>query len=317
MERIKKEDSRNTKILVSNLFSKALYKIKFSDKKANQFLLSTDLLKNSVKKDLLVITILRVEKIFNELLLRPKTEAFTVVQTQGNLILTRLIKNVCEDFLTKQYGYKVKIDLQELKQSLYTKNLLRDTEIIFQVPFFALVDPKSPLFRLIYYPIYNSASISFIEALIDNLVLEIGNCVTCFLILNYSSVYSFRQTLYRSKFLSLRNFERFKNNLNWQANIKSYINRPISLYNNKHEIYVLRTSGIYCRTIYANRSKEIASLSKVSLVTIVFIELRDFVSSRLDETLFIVTKGLRFTLTSVIGQVIGLIWRGVIEGLKK
>ena len=56
MERIKKEDSRNTKILVSNLFSKALYKIKFSDKKANQFLLSTDLLKNSVKKDLLVIT---------------------------------------------------------------------------------------------------------------------------------------------------------------------------------------------------------------------------------------------------------------------
>ena len=39
--------------------------------------------------------------------------------------------------------------------------------------------------------------------------------------------------------------------------------------------------------------------------------------SRLDETIYRLSNGLRFTLTSVLGRIIGLIWRGIIEGLKK
>ena len=88
------------------------------------------------------------------------------------------------------------------------------------------------------------------------------------------------------------------------------------MYNNRYEIFILRTNGIYCRTIYANRSKEINSLTNFPLLTITFVELRDFLIGRLDETIYFVSKGVRFTLTSILGQVIGLIWRGVIEGLK-
>jgi hypothetical protein len=76
-------------------------------------------------------------------------------------------------------------------------------------------------------------------------------------------------------------------------------------------------NGIYCRTIYANRSKEITSLNDFSLVTLFLIELKDFTVSRLDEAIYFISKSVRFTLTSVFGQVIGLIWRGIIEGLKK
>jgi hypothetical protein len=147
--------------------------------------------------------------------------------------------------------------------------------------------------------------------------LEISNCVVYFSIVKYSSVYAFRQTLYRSKFLSLRNFERFKNNLSWQLITKRYFQRPVDLYNNRYEIFILRTNGIYCRTIYANRSADVGSLTNLSLLTLVLIELRDFISSRVDEAVYFLSKGLRFTLTSVFGQVIGLIWRGIIEGLKK
>jgi len=305
------------KNVVPNIFSKILYKTNFSDKKVNQVLLGTDLLKSPVKKDLLSISLFQVEKVYSELLEDSRSNAFSIMQTKGNLILLLLIKNVCEEFLTKQYGYKVNLNLKEIKHSLYTKNLLRDTEILFQVPYYALADPNSPIFRLIFYPIYNSASASFIEALIDNLILEISNCVVYFLILHFSSVYAFRQTLYKSKFLSLRNFERVKNNLNWQTRIQTYVRRPINLYNNRYDLLVLRTSGLYSRTIYANRTKEIVNLGKFSLLTIVFLEMRDFVTSRLDETLYTVIKVSRFTLTSVLGQVIGLIWRGIIDGLKK
>ena len=99
--------------------------------------------------------------------------------------------------------------------------------------------------------------------------------------------------------------------------IRNYIQRPISLYNNRYDILILRTTGIYCRTIYANRSKEINSVDNISLFTIILLELRDFVTSRLDETLYFVSRSIRFTLTSGFGQVIGLIWRGIIEELKK
>jgi len=305
----------NVKTLTARIFSKILYKINFSNKKGNQQLLGIDLLKTEVQKELLCITTLKVEETFVKLL--QTGEAKEIMQKKGRFLFLQCIKKSCEDFLTKQYGYKVNIDLEVLKNSLYTKNLLKDIELIFQVPFYVLIDPQSPIFRLIYYPIYNFASESFIEALIDHMVLEISNCVVYFSIVKFSSVYAFRQTLYRSKFLSLRNFERFKNNLNWQLITKIYVQRPIDLYNNRYEILILRTSGICCRTIYANRSKEITYLNNFSLLTLIIVELRDFLTSRIDETIYFVSKGIRFTLTSVFGQVIGLIWRGVIEGLKK
>ena len=97
------------------------------------------------------------------------------------------------------------------------------------------------------------------QFLVRNIVLEISNCVVYFSIVKFSSVYAFRQTLYRSKFLSLRNFERFKNNLSWQLLTKVYLQRPLDLYNNRYEIFILRTNGIYCRTIYANRSSDVSN----------------------------------------------------------
>jgi len=305
----------NVQSLTSNIFSRVLYKTTFSNKKGNQFLLSIDPLKENVKKELLSLTALRLEKTYTELL--SKKNNVTLMQKKGKLLLFQCIKITCEEFLTKQYGYTIKINSDTLKQSLYTKNLLRDVEILFKVPFYSLLDPTVPIFRLIYYPIYNYASESFIEALIDHLIIEISNCVIYFSIINLSSVYAFRQMFYRSKFLSLRNFERFRNNLNWQLRVRTFIQRPIDLYNNRYNVYILRTSGLYSRTIYANRSKEIASLTKLPLLTIVGIEIRDFSISRLDEAIFAVSKGVRFTFSNVFGQVIGLIWRGIIEGLKK
>ena len=305
----------NVKIFTARIFSKILYKTNFTNNKKNKHLLSTDILKTEIQKDLLSITIFRVEEIYTKLL--EKGDPCGVMQKKGELFFLQCIKKSCEDFLTKQYGYKVKIHLSILKKSLYTLSLLKDIELIFQVPFYILLDPKAPIFRLIYHPVYNYASESFIEALIDHMIVEISNCVVYFSIVKFASVSAFRQTLYRSKFLSLRNFERFKNNLSWQLVTKTHVQRPIDLYNNRYEILILRTNGICSRTIYANRSQELSSLGSVSLIVLMFIELRDFSLSRLDEITYFLSKGIRFTLTSVFGQVIGLIWRGVIERLKK
>ena len=309
------EEKSNTKKLASSIFSKVLYKTNFSNKKANQALLGIDLLKDDIKKDLLSIATLCVEESYIKLL--EESNPQQSMKKMGTVVFFNCIVKTCEDFFTKRYGFKAKIDLSTLKQSLYTKNLLKDTEMLFKIPFYAIVDPNLPVFCSVYSPVYNYASESFLEAIVGHLILETSNCVVYYSILQFSSVNAFRQTLYRSKFLSLRNFERFKNNLTWALLIKIYIQRPVSLYTNRYEIYILRTSGVFCRTIYANRSKEIQSLTKLSLLTIITLEIRDFLTSRLDEAIYIISKSLRFALTSVLGQIIGLVWRGTIEGLKK
>ena len=299
----------------TSIFSKILYKINVSNKKDNQFLLGIDILKESVKKDLLSLAVLQLERTY--LKIYQNSDSVAVLQKHGQNIFCDCVQQVCEDFLTKAYGYKIRVNEGNFKNAFYTKILLKDTEILFKVTLASLLDPKSATFRSVYYPIYSSASENFLEALLDNLVLEISNCIVYFILITFSSIYAFRQILYRSKFLSLRNLERFKNNFTWHLYTRSYIQRPTDLYNNRYEIYILKTTGIYCRVIYANRSKEIAALSNLPLLTVIFIEVRDFITSRLEEALFVISKSLRFTLTSVVGQVIGLVWRGIIEGLKK
>ena len=310
-----KETYNNQVFLTTKVFSKLLYKTNFCNKKGNQILLGIDILKDEAQKELLELSILRLEESYSKLAIQPNCT--TLLQKGSKRLFLECIKTVCDDFLTKKYGSRVTVNLSSLKSSLYVKNILKDSEILFNVPFSSLLDPNCSAFRSIYYPIYNSASVSFLEALLDNLILEISNCVAYFSLVNFSSVYAFRQLLCRSKFLSLRNLERFKNNLNWQLYIKGYIQRPINLYNNRYDIYILKTTGIYCRTIYATRINELMSLTNVSLIPIVFIEIGDFVTSRFDEAIFVISKGARYTLTSVFGQVIGLVWRGIIEGLKK
>lgn len=303
------------KLLTSTLFSRLLYKTRFSNRKGNQFLLSVDVLKDEVRRDLLNITTQNIERIYQNLLDLPHPTAY--LEKNGKHLFLQLIKKTCEEFLTQQYGHHIKLNKRILKTTLYTETLLQDCEILFEVPFYSIVNPNTPYFKKIYYPIYSYASESFIESLLDNLVIEISNCIVYFSLVTFSFLYTFRQTLYRTKFLSLRNFERFRNNIIWQLRVKIFVQNPIDLYHNRYKIFILRTSGLYCRSVYANRTTQLTSLSTIPLTIISVIEIKDFLISRLDELIYLFSKGVRFTLTSVVGQVIGLIWRGVIDGLKK
>jgi hypothetical protein len=176
---------------------------------------------------------------------------------------------------------------------------------------------KAKSFQLTFTPIYDEVTDSFLEALLENLILELSNCAMSIIITEFSTVSNIRQNLYRSKFLSLRNIERFKNNLIWQLNVKKYILRPKNIYDSQYDIWVIRENGINKRFIYANRSCEMLTLRDSSLVIITYTELQDFLISRIDEFIYTLGNGIRYSLTTVVGQIIGLIWKGIIEGLKK
>jgi hypothetical protein len=195
--------------------------------------------------------------------------------------------------------------------------LLEETNILLITLLDALEDSESKKFRLLFSPIHEKPYDRFIESFIENLVIQVCAAVTYVIIHEFSFIYDIRKSFYRSNFLSLRNIERFKNNLSWQIRLKTYIKRPSDIYNSQYNIWVIRTTGIQYRTIYANRGTELLELSQLPLVTLVIIEAKDFLTSRFDEFFNFLGSNIRYTLTNTLGQIIGLIWRGVIEGLKK
>ena len=194
MVQIKNVNLNGEPVFTGRVFAKILYKTNFSQKKGNQQLLGIDLLKAEIQKDLLSISLQRIEETYLKTLEKDDPKAF--MQKKGKLLFLQCIKKSTEDFLTKHYGYKVKINFDILKRLLYTKILLKDTELLFKVPFFVLLNPKSSIFRLTYSPIYNFASESFIEALIDNIVLEVSNCVVYYTIIKFSSVLQLISKMY-------------------------------------------------------------------------------------------------------------------------
>lgn len=297
----------------STVFARLQYKINFNINNTSSFLLATDLLRDNSKRRLFKIVALNVESVFSELI---KNEV-SLTSGRGKAIFFSLIKQTTQEFLTGYYGHTIPIQSRVVKDSFYTKLILSDEKILLNVPLQILTAADSQLFRAIFVPIYNEVYDSFIEALLDNLIVEITNAVMFIVINEFSFIYEVRKHFYRSNFLSLRNVERFRNNLSWQSRIKTFIKRPSDIYNSQQGIWVIRTTGIYYRVIYANRSNELLQLRHFSLITVIGIETKDFIISRIDEVIYFFGNSVRYTLTSVVGQVIGLVWRGIIEGLKK
>lgn len=257
---------------------------------------------------------LNIEKKFLEII---KNKSFSATNSNTSVILFDILKLSTETFLTKYYGYSFRLEPEVIKNYLYIQTICEDADIILGLPLISLTDNQSSLFKSTFTPIYSLATNQLLEVLLDNLVMEISNCVMRIIINDFSLVSDIRQSWYRSNFLSIRNVERFKNNLAWQDRTKYYVRRPKNLYNSEYGIWVIRSNGIYYRTIYANRINELLTLNNKALIIVNYIEFQDFLLSRLDEILFLASKSTRYFFTSIIGQVIGLIWRGIIEGLKK
>ena len=64
----------------------------------------------------------------------------------------------------------------------------------------------------------------------------------------------------------------------------------MDLYNSSFDLYLLGSSGIYSRTIFANRAVEFSNLKQLSLLTVLSLEARDFFASRIEELFILLVR---------------------------
>lgn len=298
----------------ADLFSRTHKKLNSTLLNNSNFLLGTDLLRANIKRDLVRTVVLTIEEKFLEI--GQKYKNFPNYKINSKQIFFDLVKYSTENFILKYYGSQISLNPCVFRNLDYIQTVSTDSEILVSVTFLSLLNKQSKIFQTTFIPIYSFATDQILERLLDNLVIEISNCSMRVIINEFSLILDIRQKWYKANFLSLRSLERFKNNLAWQDRLYLYINRPKSLYNSEYKIWIIRSGAVYSRTIYANRLNEILELNGRSLLIINYFELQDFLASRLNEIIFFISKGTKYFLTSIIGQTIGLIWRGIIESLK-
>ena len=299
----------------ADLFFKIHGKLNFTLLNNSNFLLGTDLLRANIRRDLVQTVILTTEEKFLEVGQKYKNSPNYKINSKQ--IFFDLVKNSTENFILKYYGSQLNLNPSVFENLDYIQTISADSEILVSVTFLSLFNKQSQIFQSTFVPIYSFATDQILERLLDNLIIEISNCSMRVIINEFSLILDVRQKWYKANFLSLRSLERFKNNLAWQDRLYLYINRPKSLYNSEYKIWIIRSGAVYSRTIYANRLNEILALNGRSLLIVNYFELQDFLASRLNEIIFFISKGTKYFLTSIVGQTIGLIWRGIIESLKK
>ena len=155
----------NSDLLNANredLFLRLHYKLRSTLKNKGNFLLGTDVLRNSVRNNLFKIVTLNVEAKFLSLL-KNNFDTF-----DDRKVLFELIKISTEDFLTSSYGSYLQVNKKVFTRSFYVKYLLENSAVLIKLPFCTVSSSDTKFFRSTFDPIYNKASDQFLEALIDN-----------------------------------------------------------------------------------------------------------------------------------------------------
>ncbi|HLO46991.1 MAG TPA: DUF3685 domain-containing protein [Kamptonema sp.] len=153
------------------------------------------------------------------------------------------------------------------------------------------------------------------QAMLENLAIQIANGAIQPLLNNFADLEEIKQKFYDRQLISTREIERFRNNLSWKYRIEKFIGEPQAIFESRFLLLVLNERGIQKTSIYAPRNQELAQLSGVQLAVTLVLETRDAIAPRIRSIVAFLGTGVVYVLTQVIGRGIGLIGRGIIQGI--
>ncbi|MEG4083930.1 DUF3685 domain-containing protein [Microcoleus sp. POL10_C6] len=153
------------------------------------------------------------------------------------------------------------------------------------------------------------------EALLENLAIQVASGVVQPLLNNLANIEEIKQIFYDGKLISTREIERFRNELSWRYSWDRYFVEPKAIFESRFWLFILGDSGIKKISIYAPRNLELVQLSGWQLALTLVLETRDAIAPRVRAVISLLGAGVVYVLTQVIGRGIGLIGRGIIQGI--
>lgn len=280
--------------------------------------LEIDILRLDKKRELLFIILRRFEDLLDDL--RQSSVQPGQLREKSPQILRDLWVATIEEFFGRYYTVPLNGVEQELVAVLYQEKEMVEREILMHIP----LVPKL-LTHWLYqdamvidgasYIATTSEALAHSEQLLENLLLRMGNAVMQPLLNRLADVEVIKKGLYSRRIISTRDIERFRNDLSWRYRWNRLVNEPTAIFESQYRLYTLGPRGIMLTPIYAPRRTELDQLSGLPWAMTLLLETRDALSPRVRAVISLVGSTVVYVLTEVVGRGIGLVGRGVLQGI--
>jgi len=310
----------------ASLFDATFAKLQLGLRNLTDTPLEIDILRDDRKRELLAIVLRKLEDLLAEL--RLSQIDIAQLPDKQALILEELWQTTTIDFFgrytTLPLGDSPTDPLNqqpvEMVDVLLQDRAIVQAEILSRIPmvvdFLAHLLFQVPLMvDEVSYAMGSVEATTRMEALLQNLVIQIANAVMQPLLNRFGNVVAVKQNFYDRRLLSTREIERFRNNLSWKYRLQRYFKEPTAIFESRYSLFVLADLGIVKGAIYSPRNQELDNLDGIGLAVTLALEARDAIAPRLRSAISFIGSGVVYVLTEVIGRGIGLIGRGIIKGV--
>jgi len=306
------------KNLRSALFKSTRAKLQFSLENLTRTPLEIDIFREEKKRELLTLILRKIEDFLEEL--RFSQVQMPQLKAMQSVLLQDLWQAATIEFFGRYSTLQVGDRNLEIVSTLLEDAVIVQTGILDKIPlvfdFFSYLLFKTPLvIDNVPYPAGSPEAMERAETILQNLLIQLANGVVQPLLNRFADVEEVKQSFYDRRLISTREVERFRNNLSWKYRLENYTGEPQKIFESRYELFVLVSRGIAKISVYAPRSQELKKLSGIPLVVTLALELRDAIAPRLRAAVAFIGSGVVYVLTQVIGRAIGLVGRGILQGL--
>jgi DNA-binding NarL/FixJ family response regulator len=301
--------------LASEIFQRVFARIGSEFVNRTRIPLEIDILQGQKQQELLYLVLNLIIKSLEEL------------DVQENLTtkIDRIIRAIWEkatiDFFFNNLERNITAAEQEELRQLLRQEVVTIEENIFDRIYLAedlfahLLREQPLLIDNVTYRPESPESMSRVEMLLQNLIAQIANGVMQIILNNFYDLEIFKYNLYKPEFKTSREIARFRNSLSWRYRQEKYWENPQNIFTSRYRLFIWQHNSIQFSFIYAPRTEELDRLQGLPWLTTIALETRDAVAPLLRSVLASVGNALIYVLTQVIGRGIGLIGKGIIQGV--
>lgn len=280
--------------------------------------LEMDILRPDRKRELLYTILRQFTGILAEL--RQSQVPPGQLSEQQDQLMRDLWATATTEFFGKYYLVRVGELEQEIVPLILQDEATVQIEILSQIPLvgelLAHLIYQTPLMvNGVLQPAGSPDAIAQAEFLLDHLLIQTANAVIQPLLNQFADVESIKRDFYEQRLLSTREIERFRNDLSWRYRLDQTVNEPKAIFESQYRLFTLSPRGILLRFIYAPRRQELERLSGLAYWVTFVLELRDAIAPRLRATISFLGSGVVYILRDLIGRGIGLVGRGILQGI--
>lgn len=309
--------------LSSVLMDTLLTKLPTSLQNRTEDPLEIDILKAQKRQDLFLVVLKRFESVVEELRYSQVTRS--QLATKRAQLLQDLWLGSTADFFGKYLTLPLSSSPQasediEIVRILQQDQALVEAEILNKIPLVTEL-----LEHLLFQaPLLVDNTLSSVgspeamlqaEALLSNLVVNVANGVVQPLLNRFATHEVIKQSFYDRTLISTRDIERFRNALSNHYRIRRLFKEPTDIFESQYGLIVFSEAGLQKITVYASRDQELQKLQGIRFFVTLALEARDAIAPPLQATFTFLGRGVVYILTQVIGRGLGLIGRGILQGV--